>query len=438
MSLIKTSKRRKRGLYTSPAPLDMTLLGVPDSPNLRKTIIVSAARPSIKESVAALGLNYSLSSGGIPDLPSDPTVSPSLPRVLDSLFLGSSPNSVLNTSSCSSHYTTTDTSAGPSEASFSTCPPNLARPRTLSLPSPSVIQKSAGAAVSSNPDSPVTPPLLTPAPVRPVRRWGMAVFPQNNVIRRISSAPSSPTFVNNSPASPTSPVGRKDSKRISDAFSLMNPFVASLPQVMDVSFRPSTLTQTLPVPQMGRSIPPKPNSPSLVSTLEDPAPDGDAALSPSTSKASRTSWGKSNPDTTEEPNLQAKAEVRHFRSPTAKTNRTVSHHKHTSTHQRESSIRGRNRRLILKRDSGAPFATVTEAVTDSTSPSTRVEWAEMKEGQRDTRRWSASRKFLQTPTRRARATVVMIRRGRERVEEKDIVAVIPQLRDLKVPKRMRL
>ena len=93
---------------------------------------------------------------------------------------------------------------------------------------------------------------------------------------------------------------------------------------------------------------------------------------------------------------------------------------------------------MLKRDSGAPFATAMAAASESSSPSTQAEWVETKEGRRNTKRWSASRKFLQASTRRAKATVVMMRRGKEKAEEKDIVAVIPQLRELKAPKRLRL
>lgn len=81
---------------------------------------------------------------------------------------------------------------------------------------------------------------------------------------------------------------------------------------------------------------------------------------------------------------------------------------------------------MLKRDSGAPFAM------------TMAERTEAKEGRRNTSRWSASRRFLQTSTRRAKPTVVMMRRGKEKAKETDMVAVIPQLRELKVPKRLRL
>jgi hypothetical protein len=93
---------------------------------------------------------------------------------------------------------------------------------------------------------------------------------------------------------------------------------------------------------------------------------------------------------------------------------------------------------MLKRDSGAPFATAMTAATESASPSVRSERAEMMDGRGDPKRWSASRRFLQTSSKRAKATVVMMRRGKEKAEEKDIVAVIPQLRELKAPKRLRL
>jgi len=44
---------------------------------------------------------------------------------------------------------------------------------------------------------------------------------------------------------------------------------------------------------------------------------------------------------------------------------------------------------------------------------------------------------LQAPTRRLNATVVMMRKGKEKPEEKDIVSVIPQLRELKTPRWLR-
>ena len=96
---------------------------------------------------------------------------------------------------------------------------------------------------------------------------------------------------------------------------------------------------------------------------------------------------------------------------------------------------------MLKRDSGAPFAhhmvMATGLATGSPPSSPHPEGTEMKEGRRNTRRWSASRRFLQTSTKRAKATVVMMRKGKGKAEEKDVVAVIPQLRELRAPKRMK-
>jgi len=88
---------------------------------------------------------------------------------------------------------------------------------------------------------------------------------------------------------------------------------------------------------------------------------------------------------------------------------------------------------MLKRDSGVPFA---HHVAMATEPS-EVEGNEMREGRRDAKRWSGSRRFLQMSSKRAKETVVMMRKG-NKAEEKDIVAVIPQLRELKAPKRLRL
>ena len=428
MSLTIIPKRRKRGLHNYPAPLDMTLLGMPGSPNPRRTIILSTARPSTKESVATPGLNYSLPSGSVPDLPAE--LSPPLPEVPYSL-LSSSPNCALNTF-CSSRYTATDSSAVFSDVLLSTTPQNLARLQALSLPTSPAPQEQVDGAVPpspppSDPSSPVTPPLLTPAPDRPARRWGMTVFPQNKVIRRTSSTPSSPGFVNNSLASPTSiiaiksPVEWRDSRRISDSFSPTSPFTALLPQVMDVQCLPPTLTQTPPSPSIPPPTPPKHNS-------LPPAP-----------------FERNNLGTIKESDPPVKTREKQPRSPIVKTSRksffrgTSSHHKHiSSTHRRESSVRGSSRRLMLKRDSGAPFAMTTAAAAEFTSPPAQVELAEMKEGQRNSRRWSASRRFLQPSARRSKATVVMMRRGKEKVEEKDIVAVIPQLRELKASKRLGL
>ena len=71
-------------------------------------------------------------------------------------------------------------------------------------------------------------------------------------------------------------------------------------------------------------------------------------------------------------------------------------------------------------------------------PSSQSEGLETKDvRRRSTKRWSASRRFLRMSNRRSKATVVMMKNGKEEVEEKDIVAVIPQLRELKAPKRSR-
>jgi len=98
---------------------------------------------------------------------------------------------------------------------------------------------------------------------------------------------------------------------------------------------------------------------------------------------------------------------------------------------------------MLKRDSGAPFAdhvamAMAAAATEPLPSPVQSEGTETKESRRNTRRWSASRRFLRTSTRKAaKATVVMIKKGKEKVEEKDIISVIPQLRVLKVPRRFR-
>lgn len=78
----------------------------------------------------------------------------------------------------------------------------------------------------------------------------------------------------------------------------------------------------------------------------------------------------------------------------------------------------------------------TEDATESRSSLAQAEETEVKEGRRNIRRWSVSRRFLQTSSKRAKETVVMMRRGKK-AEEKDIVSIIPQLRELKVPKRLR-
>ncbi|KAF9652311.1 hypothetical protein BDM02DRAFT_3183703 [Thelephora ganbajun] len=461
MPLTTTSRRTKRGLRNHPAPLDMGLLGVPGSSDpRRRTILVSAARPSIVESVAALGLNYSLSSGGIPDFLAPPGAPPLpclLPQVPDLSLSRSSPSLVLDISSDSSHYTTTDTFVTSLKAPLLTVPLNLVKPCTLSLhPSP-IRQGSAGAAIRPppalfDPTSPVTPALLTPAPVRPVRRWGMSVFPQNKVIRRVSSAPSSPTSFDNGPASPTSiiaiksPVEWRDSKRIS-AFPSISPLTASLPQETDVPPVPSILIQIPPVPSTKPPVPPTPSSPPPAPTPEDLTTDISVEISRSMSEV--TLGNGRNLDIIEESDSPVKVEEKQPpRSPQVKTDTrspfrgTNSNHRRIpSTHRRESSARKPNRRMVLKRDSGAPFAdhvvAATSMATESSSSSTQAEGTEMKEAWRNTMRWSASRKFLRTSTKRAKATVVMMRRGKKS-EEKDIVSVIPQLRELKAPRKLRL
>ena len=97
---------------------------------------------------------------------------------------------------------------------------------------------------------------------------------------------------------------------------------------------------------------------------------------------------------------------------------------------------------MLKRDSGAPFAdhvAMAMAVAmEVSSVSVQEEGTGMKEGRRSTRRWSASRRFLRASTKRAKATVVMMKKGKEEAEEKDIAAVIPQLRELKTSRRLGL
>jgi hypothetical protein len=443
---------RKREVRNHPPPLDMTLLGVPGISNPRRAIPVSAARPSIKESVVALGLNYSISSGGIPGLP--PVRKASLPprpltKDLDSPFWDSSPNLILEISSASSHYATTDVSATSPKVSLS----NLARLGTP-IPLVSTRQKSVDEATRnsppSHPISPVTPPLLTPAPARPTRRWGMTVFPESKAIRRVSSAPSSPISLNDAPNSPTSVIAIKspmewgDSRNISDAYPLASPFMTSLPRERELPPVPSVPKHIPPVPsikpptrQKPRPLPPPP-------TPEDP--DGAETSRPAKKRPQSAQRRKSSLVAIKESGSSVKVEERQPRSPKIRTGprssrRASSHNKRIpSAQRRESPARRPNLRPLLKRDSGAPFAhTVpmeTEDATESLSSLTEAEVAEVKEGRRNIRRWSASRRFLQSSSKRAKETVVMMRRGKK-AEEKDIVSIIPQLRELKVPKRLR-
>lgn len=97
-------------------------------------------------------------------------------------------------------------------------------------------------------------------------------------------------------------------------------------------------------------------------------------------------------------------------------------------------MRRPNPRLMLKRDSGAPFVHHVATATETSPTSTEME---MKEVRRNMERRSAPRRLLPVPTKRAKATVVMMRKGKERIEEKDIIAVIPQLRELKTPRWLR-
>ena len=292
--------------------------------------------------------------------------------------------------------------------------------------------------------SPVTP-LLTPAPARPVRRWGIAVFPENNVIRRVSSAPSSPISFDNTPVSPTSIIAIKspeewrDSKRISDVFSSMTPFTISFPQETDDPLAPPIRTQVPPAP-----IPSAPSSLSPIQKSEDLVLDIGIGISRSASKVSRTTLGKnSSLVTIEESDSPAKSEEEQPRSPQTKTDPksppqgTNSHRKRTpSVYRRESSVRRPDRHLMLKRDSGAPFSHRVAMVTNSSPLPSQPEGTEVKGGWKNTRRLSVSGRFLRASTMKTKTTTVTMRKGKK-VEEKDVVAVIPQLRELKAPKRFR-
>ena len=266
----------------------------------------------------------------------------------------------------------------------------------------------------------------------------MTVFPENKAIRRVSSAPSSPIRFDIGPASPTSiiaiksPVERKDPKRISDAFSLITPLTVSFPQERNVPPAPSTPTQTTsPTPPVSSSPPPAPKS-------EDPTLDID--IERSCSVSGMVFSDNNSLFTIEESDSPAKAEGKQPQSPQVRKapksplRGPNSHQKRiSSTYRRESAVRRPSRRLMLKRDSGAPFARQVAPESSPTSP--RPEGTEMKEGERNTMGWLVSRKFLQTSTKRAKATVVMMRKGK--AEEKDVSSVIPQLRELKAPKRMK-
>ena len=263
----------------------------------------------------------------------------------------------------------------------------------------------------------------------------MTVFPKDKVIRRVSSAPSSPISSDNAPVSATSiiairsPVVQRDSKRLS-VVPLISPFTVSLPQGTDLPPVPTIPTEIPPVPSIKLPI------------LEDSTPDIDVGLSRSVSEISKIAFGKGGSwDTIKESSSPANDEERQPRSPQVKADSksllrgSNSHHKRIpSMYRRVSSVRRPNRRLMLKRDSGAPFAYHVAMATEASSTSAEVE---MREGWRNTERRSASKRLLQVSTKRAKATVVMMRKGKGKAEEKDIVAIIPQLRELKTPKWLR-
>ena len=277
----------------------------------------------------------------------------------------------------------------------------------------------------------------------------MTVFPESKAIRRVSSAPSSPISLN-APNSPTSIIAIKsplewgDSRKIPDAYSLTSPFTASLPRERALPPVPSIPKHIPPVPSIK---PPIPQKPCPLPPPPKPEDTDSAETSRPAAKRSKSTQGRKNSLVTiKEPSSSVKVEGRRPRSPQIRTDsrssrRASSHNKRTpSAHRRESSALRPNRRPLLKRDSGAPFAhTVpmeTEDATESRSSLAQAEETEVKEGRRNIRRWSVSRRFLQTSSKRAKETVVMMRRGKK-AEEKDIVSIIPQLRELKVPKRLR-
>ena len=284
----------------------------------------------------------------------------------------------------------------------------------------------------------------------------MTVFPQTKAIRRVSSAPASPTSFDNVPTSPTSiiaiksPVEWRNSERISEAFSLMSPFAVSFPQETDVPPVPPIPTQWLvPRPSIKLPIPPPAQKPHPLPP-DDSAPNISTERShPASGMPRRSPVERTDQITIEALDAPAKAEEKQPRPSQTKADPKVpprgpsSYNKRASSsmYRRENSVRRPNRRLMLKRDSGAPFAhhvaMATGSVKEPSSLQSQPEGIEAKESRRGTRRWSASRRFLQAPAKRAKETVVMMRKGKGRAEEKDMVAVIPQLRELKAPKRSR-
>lgn len=258
----------------------------------------------------------------------------------------------------------------------------------------------------------------------------MAVFHHNNVIMLASPTPSSPISPQYTPVSPTSviaiksPVEQRDSNRISTS-SLFGPLAAPLPREANAIPQASSPSPSTSLPH--------------AAVLEDPTIDIDVNPAPSISRVSKMkkcSLGVIKEDSSVEdgwdqpPSPQFKVESKLlFRG-------SNSHRKRVSSvYRRASSARRPYRRLLLKRDSGAPFVHQIAMAKDDLQASAEVK---VKESQRNTGRWSESRRIMRMPTRRAKATVVVTRGGKEKVEEKDIAAVIPQLRELKTPKWLRL
>lgn len=260
----------------------------------------------------------------------------------------------------------------------------------------------------------------------------MAVFHHNNVIGLVSPAPISPE---NTSVFPTniiaikSPVEQMDSNGIS-AFPLIGPFAASLPQEANA------------LPRASSEGPPAPTWPPHAAVLEDPTPEVDVDAPPLMLRVSEITSGREcdlgviKEDSSVEggwdqpPSPQFKMDTKLlFRG-------SGSHRKRVSSiYRRASSVRRPYRRLQLKRDSGAPFVHQMAMATEDLQASAEEK---VKEGQRNTGRWSESRRFMRTSARRAKATVVVMRGGKEKVEEKDIAAVIPKLRELKTPRWLRL
>jgi len=260
----------------------------------------------------------------------------------------------------------------------------------------------------------------------------MTIFPQTKMIRRVSSAPTSPIVFNSSPTSPTSiiaiksPVERGGSKRVFDPLSLLTPFTVAFPEESDAPPVPPIPAWVVPPPSIKLRIPPVPVS--LPPVPKGPVIDPSTEICPPVKtggKQRRSFQAKPNPRTS-------------FRRTNSNLKRVAS----GSTRRLESSTGRPYRRLMLKRDSGMPFAdhaaSVAGPIRSLLFPQSQPEGVETKEvRRRSTKRWSASRRFLLMSNRKPKATVVTMKKGKGEVEESDIVAVIPQLRELKAPKRSR-